>query len=146
MENVMDLKSSDYAFNTEARNLWVAVFVLFVLWWIYQVALYGEKIRSRQPAVELRDEGEQHRLWAEKLAHASNVARDSVLLLLAGTVLATAVGATNVMVILGWIFLVLSVVWQISLIATVSPAVHILFLLISVPFIIGLMVVAYNHG
>ncbi len=38
--------------NAYAINMWIALFATFVLWWIFQVGLYYNKVREWRPVYE----------------------------------------------------------------------------------------------
>ncbi|KAJ3055742.1 hypothetical protein HK097_009484 [Rhizophlyctis rosea] len=116
-------KSGRLAFDQNAYNLWLATLLLFLFWWLLQLVQYTVKIfQARRGAIRIGEDREDRGDgWAARLTQASKVARDCFAFMLAPTVLATAVGGTHTMVILGWSFFMLSIFWLLGTLATPNP-------------------------
>ncbi|KAJ3293029.1 hypothetical protein HK104_004817 [Borealophlyctis nickersoniae] len=114
--------------------------------WGYQVALYATKSWFPPAPIRLGTEEEDGRTWETRLAQASKVARDSFLMLLAPTVLVTAVGGTNTLSVLAWVFFLLSVLWQLANVVTTSPVINFAGVLLTLPFVVAMFTIAYLKG
>ncbi|KNC98111.1 uncharacterized protein SPPG_06520 [Spizellomyces punctatus DAOM BR117] len=144
---------SRLALDDNAYSVWLAVFVLFLTWWLLQLVLYGMRaVRARsEPSVQLPILEEIERPardteWLGKVEAARKAARDTFLMLFPAAVLITAVGGDYTLTVLTWVFFLLAIFWQLGALATESPSVHAAFTLLSLALLIGIFVLALKRA
>ncbi len=134
--------------NGYALSMWTALFALFLLWWVYQISLYWMKMKEWRTPYErvMQEELTEQPSWVSRLSNASNVARDSFIFLFAVAFLSSAVQANWIMSLLTWIYFGMSVAWQIGTLSTLNPNLHVVFLVLTAPFLVAIGSIALSRG